>query len=211
MLIYLVRHGETEANEKGLFQGWSDGALNQNGVKLAEITGRKMKGIHFDYCISSPLLRARKTVEIILKESGNDIPIQFDERIKEINIGEDECKPIGEGILSAEEARKFLTDPFDFVGFPGGENIKDVCSRTQEFLKELINKDDGKTYLIGIHGGALRAMLNPLYDDPSDFWHGHLPYNCSVNIIESKHGRMKLVADDKVYYDQSMVVDRYKS
>ena len=43
--------------------------LNENGIKLAEITGRAMREIHFDYCISSPLIRARRTVEIILKDA----------------------------------------------------------------------------------------------------------------------------------------------
>lgn len=104
----------------------------------------------------------------------------------------------------------FFYDPFNFCGFPNGERIQDVCGRTQEFLKELIKRDDGKTYLIGIHGCALRAMLNYLYKDPSDYWHGHVPYNCCVNTVEVKNGLAKLIADDKIYYPTQMAVDRYK-
>lgn len=207
MKIYIIRHGETALNAKGVMQGWLDEPLNENGRALAQVTGREMRGIRFDGCISSPLLRARETVEIILQESGNDIPVETDERIKEINFGEME----GESARQMGEAGKlFLTDPFRYPGFPGGEKIPDVCRRTQDFLKELIARDDGKTYLIGIHGCALRAMLNFLYDDPSDFWHGHVPYNCAVNIIETKDGRPRLIAEDRIYYDPSLIVDRYR-
>ena len=51
-----------------------------------------MRGIHFDECISSPLVRAKKTVEIILRESGNDSPIITDDRIKKIYFGDIEGK-----------------------------------------------------------------------------------------------------------------------
>ena len=87
--------------------------------------------------------------------------------------------------------------------------MSQVCHRTQEFLIELTSRDDGKTYLVTTHGFALRAMLNYLYDNPFDFWHGHVPYNCAVNIIEVKDGNVKLIADDKVYYNLEDAVDQY--
>lgn len=211
MLIYIVRHGETNANVNGYLQGWTNDPLNENEINLAEITGRGLKDIKFDYCISSPLLRARQTAEIILRESGNHIPITYDERIKEINMGEWERKKFrpGEREIDGHEIKMFFTDPFHFAGFPGGENIYQVCERTQDFLKELIKRDDGKTYLITTHGFALRGMLNFLYENQSDYWHGHVPYNCAVNIIEAKNGVGKLVEDDKVYYNLNDAVDQY--
>ena len=211
MLIYIVRHGETNANVNGYLQGWTNDPLNENGKSLAEITGKGLKGIKFDCCISSPLIRARETAEIILKESGNDIPITFDDRIKEIYMGEWERKKFrpGEREIDEEQVKLFFTDPFAFAGYPGGENMYQVCDRTQDFLKELVRRDDGKTYLVTTHGFALRAMLNYLYEDPSDFWHGHVPYNCAVNIVEGKNGTGILIADDRIYYDLDEAVDQY--
>ena len=211
MLIYIVRHGETNSNVEGYLQGWTNDPLNENGRALAVITGQGMKGIHFDACISSPLLRARETAEIILRESGNGIPIEFDDRIKEINMGDWERKKFrpGEREVDEHEIKLFFTNPFCFSGCPKGENIAQVCDRTQDFLKELIARDDDKNYLITTHGFALRAMLNFLYDDPNDYWHGHVPYNCAVNIVEGKDGIGTLVADDKVYYDLGKAVDQY--
>ena len=163
MLIYIVRHGETRSNTEGMMQGWTDDPLNKKGIELAAITGREMKGIHFDGCISSPLLRARQTAEILLRESGNEaVPILFDDRIKEINMGDWEGKKFrpGEREIDEQEVKMFFTDPFHFRGCPGGEDIRQVCVRTQAFLKELAARDDGKSYLVTTHGFALRAMLS---------------------------------------------------
>lgn len=208
MLIYMVRHGETALNVQGIMQGWLDEPLNKAGRDLAAITGQGMRGIHFDACISSPLKRAKETVEIILRESGNDIEVTTDDRIKEINFGDFERKPMSE---MGEAGRLFATNPFLHKGFPNGEQIQDVIRRTQDFLKELIARDDGKTYLLGVHGCAVRAMLNFLYDDPSDYWHGHVPYNCAVNIVEAEGGVARLIADDKIYYPEELIVDRYEN
>ncbi len=204
MLIYIVRHGETRANVDGYLQGWSNDPINANGRKLAVLTGQGMRGINFDYCISSPLIRARETAEIVLRESGNKAPIVFDDRVKEINFGDYELMS-----TKSSEFDQFFSDPFNCPQFPNGENVQMVIKRTQDFLSELIQKDDAKSYLIVTHGCALRAMLNYFYTDPSDYWHGHVPYNCCVSIIDAIEGKGQLIADDKVYYDQTLIVDRY--
>ena len=205
MRIYIVRHGETNANREGYLQGWSNDPLNDNGLMLAVVTGQGMRGIKFDYCISSPLIRAKETAKIILQESGNDTQIEFDDRIKEINFGTFERISIKD-----REVIQFLKQPITNYKYPDGESILEVMGRTQSFLKALMNRDDGKTYLISTHGCALRSMLNFLYSDPTDFWHGRVPYNCCVSIIEAENGEARLIADDKIYYDQALVIDRYK-
>ena len=207
MKIYIVRHGETALNAKGVMQGRLDEPLNKNGRDLAVMTGKAMKGIHFDCCISSPLGRAKETANIILRESENDISYSIDNRIIEIDFGDLEGKKLSE---IGEESYKFYMDPFHFAGFPNGETIQDVCCRTQEFLKELIVRDDGKTYLISTHGCAMRGMVNYLLDEPSNYWLGHAPYNCSFTIVEAESGKARITDIDKVYYDPSLIVDYFK-
>ena len=84
MKVYLMRHGETDYNKKGLIQGTLDIPLNEFGLELAEKTkeGFEKEGLTFDYCYCSPLIRARQTAEIILR--GTDTPLSYDERIREI-------------------------------------------------------------------------------------------------------------------------------
>ena len=207
MKIYILRHGETTLNSKGVMQGWLDEPLNENGRKLAVLSGQAMKDIRFDHCISSPFIRATKTAEIIFREGGNAADITTDDRIREINFGSLEGKSLSE---MGDDGFKFYMDPFHFSGFPNGEEIRDVCERTQSFLKELIAKEDGKTYLISTHGCAMRAMVNYLKDDPSDYWYGHAPYNCSFTIVEAQGGKARITDVDKVYYASSLIVDHFK-
>lgn len=210
MKIYIIRHGETEFNERGLLQGWTDNDLNPLGVKLAEETGRALRGVSFDCAFTSPLIRARHTAEALLRESGNDCPIYTDDRIKEISIGDYEGRPYrsasGDGTKTL--MRSYFSDPFSSPPFPHGEHVNDVIGRTQAFLKELAGKDYG-TVLVSTHGCAMRCMLNFLYDDPSDFWHGHVPLNCAVNIVDVTNGVIRLEKEDVIFYDPAMGVDRY--
>lgn len=217
MEIYVIRHGETNGNRDGIMQGWLDLPLNDFGRKLAIDTGRALKGkISFDVAISSPLLRAKETAELLLKESGNDAtPLLFDDRLKEVFAGEWEGKCFRPGHpdeagLSEEDRRALFGNPLKAPPYPGGESIQDVIRRTQEFLRELVGRDQYKRVLLSTHGCALRAMLNSLYDDPSDFWQGHIPYNCSISILSANNGKVKLLESDKIFYDPADCVDRYK-
>lgn len=211
MTIYTIRHGETEANSEGRFQGRIDGKLNENGILLAKETaeGIRKAGIHFDECFSSPLSRAADTAKIILEESGNaSTPVYFDDRLMEIDVGEWDMSAIRE--MDRNFLYMFLTNPFLLSSeqMKGGETMGEVCARTQGFLKELIARNDDKNYLISTHGCAVRAMCCFLHKD-GDFWQGHLPYNCSVNIIEVNDGKAELKELDKVFYDPSKCVDLY--
>ena len=212
MIIYTIRHGETEGNAEGRLQGWVDGKLNENGIALAKETAAAVKaaGIHFDECFSSPLSRAADTAHILLSESGNEnVPVHYDERLKEADVG-------GWDNMLMTDVKdfmwKYLTDPFGLTKeeMRGGETMRETCSRTQSFLKELIARNDDRTYLVSTHGCAVRAMCDFLYDDNSrDFWRGMLPLNCSMNIIEVKDGKAVLLEQDHVWYDRSKSVDHY--
>ena len=205
--MYIIRHGETELNARGVMQGRLDASLNDSGRALAALTGQALKDVRFDRCFSSPLRRATETARIVLRESGNELPVITDDRLYEISFGVMEGRQLEE---MGEEGARFFSEPFLFHGFKNGETVRDVCERTQSFLRELIERDDGKTYLIATHGCALRAMMNNLYPDPSDFWQGHAPYNCSLHIVETESGIPRLTAVDKVYYDPSLIVDHYR-
>lgn len=211
MDIYIIRHGETDANKNGVLQGWSDFDINEYGVELAVASGRGMKGIVFDAAYSSDLTRAKHTAELVLEHSGNpDVEIIIDKRIREVDMGDWELKPISS--IDMTQMTGFLKDPLTFEGCPNGESIPDLCERTQAFLHDLAGRDY-KNVLVATHGTALRAMLNFLYENPQDFWHGNVPYNCVVNVVHAdENGQMTLIEDDKFFYDieKYRLVDRYK-
>ncbi len=213
--IYVIRHGETDYNTKAILQGWSDKPLNKNGRDLAVITGKGLSDICFDYAFSSPLIRAYETGEIILGENlaGSTKEIITDDRIKEINFGSWEglCCKRDNFEIGDPSFWNFYDDPLGFSGGPGGESMTEVCKRTGDFLTELINDSryEGKNVAVFTHGCAMRAMLQMFYPEGEPFWHGSTPPNCCVNIIEVTGKEPRLIADDKVYYDPSLVRDAY--
>ena len=215
MLLYLIRHGETDFNVMKRLQGRMDEPLNQKGIDLAVVTGRGLRGVHFDLAITSPLLRAKQTASLVLENSGNEgTPLLEDEHLIEISFGDWEglCCADAHYEIPEPDFYQFFRDPFLMKRFPNGEHVEDVILRTGAFLRELLAREDlqEKTILLSSHGCACRAMLNGLYDDPKDFWHGRVPYNCAVNIIEGRNGNAKILEADKVYYDRGQIVDRYK-
>ena len=134
--------------------------------------------------------------------------INLDARLKEINMGNWEGK-LFKSELPKNELMQFLSNPILLGHLPGGEGVEQVCKRTQEFLNELVQNCSYDNVLVSTHGFALRALLNCLYENKADFWHGHVPYNCAVNIVEVCDGKCRLIADDKVYYDKADCIDRY--
>lgn len=212
MKIYVIRHGETEMNVKWLKQGWLDTPLNQAGRDLARLTGQGLRGVRFDACFSSPLVRAKETVEIVLRESGNgNVPVRTDDRLKEINFGKEEGTPGTSSTLPPETAQLFFTDALRFPGFPEGESVADVCRRTGEFLHELASGEKYETVLIGTHGCALRAMMNPFYENPEHFWQGRVPANCSITILDASGGQIRMEESDRLFYDPALAVDHFQS
>lgn len=211
MKIYVIRHGETDANKIGILQGSSNWPLNEDGIKLAKITGEKMKGIKFDACFSSPLDRAKQTAELVLKHSENNIDIQYDDRLKEINMGIYEGKSFKRDNLEVPAVKMLIFNKNAFLcgRFKEGETAFEVCKRTQSFLNDLVKKDYD-TVLVSTHGAAIRAMLNKLYKNKFSYWQGHVPYNCSVSILNYENGKLKLIEDGKIYYDSKYVIDRFK-
>ncbi|MCQ2554120.1 MAG: histidine phosphatase family protein [Clostridia bacterium] len=210
MYIYIIRHGETKANEEGMLQGWMDEKLNESGVLLAELTGKGLKGTKFDICFSSDLSRARDTAAILLRESGNDCEIIEDRRLRELDMGDYQGKRFkGEKTeVDLDIVNTYFDEPRKLKSLPGGESIEEFISTQQEFLKE-VARMDYESVLISSHGCAVRAMLNFLYEDPSDFWQGRVPYNCAISVVEVKDDEMKLIVNDRIYYDRSYIVDRY--
>ena len=85
MLLYFIRHGQTDWNKDMRMQGQSDIPLNENGRESAIEAGKTLANTHIDLAFSSPLKRAKETAELVL--AGRDIPIIEDKRIEEICFG----------------------------------------------------------------------------------------------------------------------------
>lgn len=218
MIVYLVRHGETPLNRERRLGGWTDAPLNDSGIELARITGEALADVRFDAAFASPLQRARHTAELILAQNTASVPlpqIVLDERLKEIHFGSWEAlrmdRESWELPVPFEEYRQFFTNPLDYCPWEGGESVREVIARTGEFLSELVAREDlaEATVLVAMHGLSMRALLNHVYEDKTDFWRGKVLPNLGVNILRIDGGSIELIEEDKVYYDPALIPDFY--
>lgn len=212
MRLYFLRHGETEWNRLRRMQGRIDIPLNEKGREVARLSARELEKVPFDLILSSPLCRAVETARIVTGHA--DIPLRVDERLIELSWGE------WEG-LTQDDLRKmgykdglhlFFTDPFQFPCPPGGESIQHLCSRGKDFFEDISSDPalQDKTILISSHGGAVRGILNHLYEDPGDFWQGRVPPNCAVTILDVIDGHTHFIEKDRIYYDPALAGEFYK-
>lgn len=203
MILYMIRHGETDKNKAKLLQGRSDTFLNEYGRELARITARALTEVDFDMVFTSPLSRAVETAEILKGE--RDIPVIAEERIQEISFGEYEghCYAGEHYNIPDPDFGFFFTAPEKYKPAPSGESFEAVIGRTGTFLKELINNPEyeDKTILISTHGCALKALLaNITHCALADFWGKGVYKNCGVAIVEVVDGKARILEDGKVYY-----------
>ncbi len=146
MNIYIVRHGQTEWNNQRRIQGRVDTQLNEVGKEQALKTKNNLSNIDIDMIISSPLLRAKQTAEIINKE--RNIPIIFDNRIIERSFGK------LEGTLISEVNFNEFWDYYKNIKYESVESIHELFERVYDFLKDIIGKYNDKNVLIASHGGV---------------------------------------------------------
>ena len=145
-MIYIVRHGQTEWNVLKKIQGNRDISLNDKGREQARIIKQELENEPIDFIISSPLLRAKETAEIINKDLN--LPIMFDKRIEERNFGILEGKDL-EYLDSTNVWDYYLNEEYE-----GLETIQDLFKRVYSFLDEILEKYPDKNILLVSHGGV---------------------------------------------------------
>ena len=203
MKLFIVRHGETDWNTVKRIQGQTDIELNENGVRLAELTAEGLSDTGFDYIFSSPLKRARKTAEII--RGARPLPIFEDDRLKEMFFGD------YEGTTKTERPEDccittLFKDAGNYVPENGAESIEDLVKRAQAFLDEHIYplesvSPDANILILG-HGALNKALMTCLMHwAKKDFWGYVQQKNCTVTIFELKNGEATLVEPGKTFYE----------
>lgn len=160
--MYIVRHGETEANVKKLLMGQQDSPLTDNGIAQAKSLGEKFKDINFDAVFSSDLLRAKRTAEFITLEKK--LAIQTSELLREKNYGAFEGSQVGEYVAALKEmlvGEEALTEEERHTTKTGtgDESEEEVTQRLIIYLREIAAAYIGKKVLIATHGGCVRMLL----------------------------------------------------
>ncbi|MBC2856545.1 histidine phosphatase family protein [Cetobacterium sp. 2A] len=183
--IYFVRHGETEWNTQGIFQGRNNSNLTSEGKEQTLKLASKLKDKEFKAFYSSPLGRAMDTAQII--KGDRNIPIIPIDEFQEIGMGDVEGIPrIKFELTYPEEYFNFWNDAINYnpKAF-GGESYAQVLERAELGLKKLIANHKDGNILVVTHGVMLKAICNLVSNhDISNFSKQQVPENTSVTIID---------------------------
>jgi 2,3-bisphosphoglycerate-dependent phosphoglycerate mutase len=190
--LVLLRHGQSDWNQKNLFTGWTDVDLTEKGVEEAHESARLLEenGLYFDIAFTSVLKRAIRTLWIVMDDMDRMwVPVERAWQLNERHYGD------LQGLDKAETAarhgadqvlvwrRSYDTPPpalenddprhpvndnryrlVDPSELPGAESLKDTLVRVQPYWEETITPwlRRGKTVLIAAHGNSLRALVKML-------------------------------------------------
>jgi 2,3-bisphosphoglycerate-dependent phosphoglycerate mutase len=160
--ILLARHGETEWNREGRFQGWADPPLNDAGRTQARELAERLRDTPFDAVYSSDLRRAHETADIVA--APHDVPVVTDPGLREIDVGS------WSGLT-----RREIEERFPGADHHDGESREDHLARVLAAVERIARAHVGERILIVSHGGSLRALRRHAIGDPV-----HPMENCGV-------------------------------
>ena len=157
--VYFIRHGQCEANAKGIIAGSEDdSALTKLGEEQAKSLAIKLRGTKFDLVVATPLERAQDTAKIVCEEIGLNSDIVINKDFTERGVGEFVGRPLEEFFAYVQSGGK------------AGETDQEMYDRVKAGI-EWLKSQDFKNALVVTHNGTLkmiRIVLEGL--KPSDFY-----------------------------------------
>jgi broad specificity phosphatase PhoE len=155
--LLLVRHGETDWNRTGRWQGQADPPLNEHGREQARVLAEELAGEEIAAVYASDLSRARETAEIIAARHG--LVVTVDERLREVDVGG------WSGLTTTELEQRYRegiarwrnSDPGH--SFDGGETYAAMGTRVLVAVQELAARHPDRQVLVVLHGGPIRSLL----------------------------------------------------
>jgi len=170
--LLIARHGETDWNREGRWQGWADPPLNDTGRAQARELARLLRTTPFDAVYSSDLRRAHETAEILAAPHG--VPVVVDPGLREIDVGS------WSGLTRAEIRSRFPDGER-----PDGETHEEHAARTRAAVIRLARDHPGGRILVVAHGGTIRSIHDVISDVPY-----HPVPNCHVLEVHFRDDRL---------------------
>ncbi len=188
--LIFVRHGETEWNVLGKFQGFQDSPLTETGLQQTLAVGKRFKKIECDHLYSSDLGRAYQTAQPISEATGQ--AIITDPALREKNLG------IFEGLTSEtllerypEEYERFQKLEPDYA-VPGSESAQQFYERSITAFQNLADSHPEQTIVVVTHGGCLGNLFRFLFNLPFEIPRRFAVPNTSLNTVTYREGFWRL-------------------
>jgi probable phosphoglycerate mutase len=150
--VYLIRHGESEANLARRFSGRMDSPLTDRGRAQATAVARTLADVAFDRIVATPLSRSLDTALVIARPRRMPVDVVAD--LIEIDVGE----RTGSTFDEIRGLPEWKDD--GFVAWPGGESLDQVLARALRGVERLARETAGGTVLVVGHGGVTRILVS---------------------------------------------------
>ena len=184
--VIFIRHGQTEWNVTGRYQGQSDVQLSEEGRQQAVKLAENFPVERVDAIYASDLQRAMVTAETIAKQFG--LSVQAEPAFRELSFGDWEGLTYQQIVDKWEDAMaNFLQHP-DILEIPGGESFPAVQKRAVMRLNELVKEHDGQIIVVVAHGAVLRTLLAAALHMPLQYLWSIRQFNTAVNIVRYDAG-----------------------
>lgn len=185
--LMIIRHGQTLWNLERKYQGHSDIALSDKGIKQAEAVAARLATEKIDAVYASDLSRACKTAEYIADK--HNLKVNVMPELREIKFGEwegltyDQISARWPGMLG-----KLWTTP-DELEIPGGESFYQLKERAYAAIKKIVKEHPEQTVVVVAHGGTIGTILCAMLDIHLNHVWSIKQDNTAVNVIEYYDGR----------------------
>jgi glucosyl-3-phosphoglycerate phosphatase len=190
--LLIVRHGETDWNREGRWQGHAGPGLNELGRRQAAAIATRLVHESPQVLVSSDLARATETAAAIGEVTG--LAARLEPRFREVDVGE------WSSLTRAEVAERYPSEFRQWEqgtnrGYPGGETFEQLQARCLAALDDLFEQDGGRTIALVAHGGSIRALIGSVLGlDAARRRLLATGRNCSLSVIESRHSDRRVVA-----------------
>ena len=166
MELYFVRHGKTEWNLEGKYQGGhGDSPLLPESIHDISLLAKRLQDTEIDHMYSSPLRRAKTTAETLIKDLNRQIPFTVVRDLREFDLGIMEGRKFSELENEMPEViYAFRHDPANYDNdLIRGESFKRVAERTTKAVKQIVKDNHGQgSVVIVSHGAALVTLIQSL-------------------------------------------------
>ena len=191
--IYLIRHGESQANEQGIFLGQTDMDLTDKGRQQAKKTAEYLRNVKVDVIYSSDLSRAYHTAEATAAIVG--LPIIKEKALREISCGEWDRQPFSLLKEKYPQSYQLWLQDIGHSRPDSGESVKELQERIVEALKKIVEENIGKSVFVFTHATPIRVFAAFCENKKADEIK-YIPWatNASVTSAEYENGKFRLTA-----------------
>jgi len=159
--VYIMRHGETEANVQEVLLGREDSPFTEAGWRHPVEVARHLDGVALDRIFASPMARTQRTAALVLETLGRPVPLDTEAALAEIDAGE------FTGMTFQQVRQRVpVTAVLGQFRYPGGESWGEVQTRAVDFVLGLERQHSDAEVLLVTHAGVIAGLVAEFVDEP---------------------------------------------